>query len=209
MARPKKIGNEQCPHRDCKGLDRLGYRRRKPMRNRPDSMYVDRYFFRHNDRNIPEHYIDNCIRPNEKENVYHQLGKIYREIGYRIGKRSNRILSHADKLTKEDWTKFVQDFDWFGENVAVPMFAIAAIDMGLVEVSIDFHRELREVLRQNLMSDKNVFGFGYRFFDEKYVRPLRNEERNKKISEGWGKWPNVFTGIESESETKSIKPKTK
>ena len=99
-------------------------------------------FFRHNDRNIPEHYIDNCIRPNEKENVYHQLGKNYREIGYRIKKMSNRIFSH--KLTKEDWSKFTQDFDWFEENIAVPMYAIAAIDMGLVKVSIDFHRKLEK-----------------------------------------------------------------
>ena len=76
--------------------------------------------------------------------------------------------------------------------------------MGLVEVLyMTFIGNLEKCSAQNLMSDKNVFGFGYRFFDEKYVRPLKgNEERNKKISEGWGKWPNVFIGIESESENK-------
>ena len=58
------------------------------------------------------------------------------------------------------------------------------------------------------MSDKNVFGFGYRFFDEKYDRPVRlerNKKRNKKLSIWDGRPLNDFTGIESES--KSIKPK--
>ena len=45
----------------------------------------------------------------------------------------------------------------------------------------------------------------YVIFDRP-MRLERNKRRNAKLSEGHGKWTNVFTGIEPETETKTIKP---
>ena len=68
MARPRKIGNEQCPVPDCDGFRQLGYIRKKTSRGRPTARYITRYWFHHNDSEIREHYIDNLIRTEEKKN---------------------------------------------------------------------------------------------------------------------------------------------
>lgn len=170
-------------------------------------MYVDRYWFHHNDSNIAEHYVDNFFRSEVKENVMHRLADIYDRTGHSIEKMSNRIFSC--KPTKEDLIKFARDFEWFEQNIAIPMFAIAAIDMGLVKVSLEFHRELRAVMWENMMSNKNVFGFGYDYFYEKYDRPLRlerNKRRNKKLSEWQGRKTTDFSGVESKSINSELNP---
>ena len=126
MARPKIIGNEKCPYPECGELGRI---RRKAARNRPTSPYVHRYWFRHNDSNIQEHYVDNFVRPKEYEkNPGLKISEEYLKIGHSIDKISKRIMSFP--LNLEESKSLNLRLKWFKGNILAPLDIIADITTG-------------------------------------------------------------------------------
>lgn len=210
--RHKILGNEKCPDPDCPGSGKLGRIRRKPARNRPDSRYVDRYYFRHNDSEIKEHYVDNFVRPKEFEkNPGLKISEEYLKIGHSIEKISKRIMSFP--LTLEERKSLNIRLEWFKHNFLVPLDMIADITTGRLKVPPENRAEIRKALWElatySLYSEANPFVRGYDFIYKKYDQPRRlerNRLRNAKISKGNGRSSNEYTGIEP---AESIKTKIK
>jgi hypothetical protein len=63
----------------------------KKVRNRSTARYIERSFFRHNDRNIPEHYIDNVIKKPEVSHTMEYAVGTYMLALQRLTRQLDRI----------------------------------------------------------------------------------------------------------------------
>ena len=107
----------------------MGRKRQKSIRNRPTGRYVKYYYFRHNDSNIPEHYIDNLIRPKHKElNPGQKIAEEYFKIGHTIQKIGRRIMSFPLDKDQLEWLN--RRLEWFVDNILTPTDMIADITTG-------------------------------------------------------------------------------
>ena len=194
MARPKKIGNEKCPYPEC---GELGRKRQKSVRNRPTGRYVRYYWFRHNDSNIPEHYIDNLVNKEKEKNPGLEIAERYNKMAYWTEKIGKRIMSFP--LTKEELIWLNQRLEWHFDNIIIPCDIMADITTGRLKAPPGTKNALRKIILENLHSKYNVLGKGYRYLYVMYDRPMRlerNRVRNAKLSAGNGSTSNEFTGIE-------------
>jgi hypothetical protein len=206
MGRHKILGQEKCPYPEC---GELGRKRQKSIRNRPTGRYVRYYWFRHNDSNIPEHYIDNLISPKDKEkspNV--QLAEEIFKIAHTINKISKRIMSFPLDKEQLDWLN--RRLEWFIDNILFLHNMIADITTGRLEAPPGTSKKaLCTILKENILSENNVFGRGYIPLYVIYDRPMRlerNKIRNKKLSKWDGPPLDDFSGIESKSINSELIP---
>ena len=84
------------------------------------------------------------------------------------------------------------------DNVIAPMKIMWYITQGKLKASSEECNQLIDIFNQNVISEKNVFGLGYKRLYLKYDRPRRlerNKIRNKKLSEWSGRKTNDYTGI--------------
>ena len=80
MGRRQINGNEFCPVPTCDSLSLVRLYTKK-VRNRSTGRYVKRYYCQHNDRNIPEHYVDNYVRKKQNELLLQSpLGEIIKSL---------------------------------------------------------------------------------------------------------------------------------
>lgn len=190
--RPRKLGIEACPK-----CGNLGRRQPKPVRNRPGSRYVNRSYFRHNDRRIKECYIDNLTRPKPKEKTLMELiGDTNSRLAHDITKIIERIKTFPLNRTELEWL-FVS-LKWHERNVARPMCIMWDILNGKLRVPPGVFDKIFDDFMQNMLSEKNVLGAGYEYLYEKYDRPKRlerNRKRNKLLSEWNGRKTTDYTGI--------------
>jgi len=119
MARHQLTGTEFCPLPACYSLS-LGRYRTKNVRNRANSMYAERFYFRHNDKTIPEHYVDNYVRKKEKLDLdSHPFGKFIlsaRETIHELKRASHTMHKaieqmNAFPLTPEEIKKLTTGID--------------------------------------------------------------------------------------------------
>jgi hypothetical protein len=97
LGRHKKLGNETCPDPRCVGFLQLGRKRHKKVRGKRTSRYIDRFYFRHNDSNIPEHYVDNFVFPrSEHADIFAKLAHTF----YQIGEQVKTFPLSDDKVTR-------------------------------------------------------------------------------------------------------------
>jgi predicted ATP-grasp superfamily ATP-dependent carboligase len=89
MARHQIVGHEYCPLPSCYSLS-LGRYITKNVRNTTNGRYVKYYYYRHNDKKIPEHYVDNYVRKRQTELLQtHPLAEIIKLL--------NLLANDADK----------------------------------------------------------------------------------------------------------------
>jgi hypothetical protein len=197
--RHKKIGNEQCPK-----CGRLGRRRRKTARNSPSGLYHYRYWFRHNDSSIGEHYVDNFLKRHNGEEGFLLMMEQY------ILKRLTDIVRIIERiksfeLTDKDLKRWNRGVKWFNDNFTSPLNAVAdTTEDGEFKNSPECRRALVALARETWNSTENVFAesckYGYKYLYDKYEGPKR-QERNRlriaKLSEWHGRRTDQFSGIES------------
>ena len=203
MARPRKIGNEQCPNPDCDGFLQLGYIRKKTSRGRPTARYISRYWFRHNDSEIREHYVDNFIRPAERTKDK-EIEEGCLKAVFNMQKIVKLIVTFP--LTEEELLRWNREKEWVADNVLMPFSVIAnSVNNEQLKNSPEFREAKRKLVRllgEAMLSRDDKWEMGY---DEelykKYDLPKRlerNRTRNKELSKWHGKRTNDFTGIEPE-----------
>jgi hypothetical protein len=117
-------------------------------------------------------------------------------IVYNIKKMLNRIMTFP--LDREELLWLHGAIKWYDENVIGPMKILWYITQGKLNASSEEYNELIDIFNDNVLSDNNVFGLGYKRLYLKYDRPRRlerNKIRNKKLSEWNGRKTNDYTGI--------------
>jgi hypothetical protein len=97
LGRNKNLGNETCPDPRCIGFQELGRFRTKIARGKRTARYIDRLYFRHNDGEIPEHYVDNFVsQRNEHADIFAKMGHTI----YQIGEHVKSFPLQADEITR-------------------------------------------------------------------------------------------------------------
>jgi hypothetical protein len=89
-------------------------------------------------------------------------------------------------LDKEDLLWLNRSMNWHYENVFIPMTIMWDDLCGRVKLSPEDRDELLNMFNENMLSDKNVFGMGYKRLYQKYDRPKRlerNKKRNRLLAE--------------------------
>jgi len=199
IGRPKKLGKLPCPDPTCVGHLQLGRIRKKKARNRPTGRYVERDWFRHND-DIPkrEHYIDNFTRPPpDQKPVMDDIHGSHVRTVHDIKKMVNRIMTFP--LDREELLWLHCDLKWHHDNVFEPMKILWYITQGKLKASSEEYNQLIDIFNENVLSDNNVFGLGYKRLYLKYDRPRRlegNKRRNNKLKQKEGRKTDDYTGIE-------------
>ena len=205
--RPQKLGKIPCPDPGCDGYLQLGRIREKKGRNRPTGRYVKRDWFRHNDTNIKEHYIDNFTRPPREE----------MDVIDFMHNHESRILHYSQKLLKkistfpldrEDLIWVLSALKWQENHILLPMEilrrdVIAELGGGSggekTRLGSEAFDSVLNVLMENIKSNENLFGLGYKRLYSKYDQPrrlARNTRRNMKLKEWEGRKTDDYTGIE-------------
>jgi hypothetical protein len=209
--RHKIMGTEKCPNPKCDGFLELGRIRQKTVRNRPGGRYMKYRYFRHNDSNIHEHYVDKWIRPEERHD--NEVEEGCSKTVFDMQKIIKRIASF--ELTEKESIRWDREKEWVTDNVIKPIHVIGdSVNNEQLKNSPEFREAKKKLVRligEALLSKDDKWEMGYdEFLFERYDRPLkleRNKKRNKKLSIWDGRPLNDFTGIEPESE--SIKSKIK
>lgn len=97
MGRHKNLGNETCPDPRCIGWQELGRFRTKKARGKRTARYIDRLYFRHNESEIPEHYVDSFVSArNEFLDIFAKWGHIM----YQIGEQVKSFPLQEDEITR-------------------------------------------------------------------------------------------------------------
>jgi hypothetical protein len=194
MGRHRKLGNEICP--TCQNLFRI---RKKKVRSRTTAKWVRRSYARHNDPNIPEHYIDNFTRPKqmtpyrEMQDGYSNFGRVVRETTRRLMK-----LPLTDQELEEMWSAM----EWVTYNIACPMEILGRVYSGKLKVSQKKRQELEIQLLQGLKSKKNIFGPGgleSLSLYQKYIMPSninRRKALNQKIRDSYNYPPRTLPDLD-------------
>jgi hypothetical protein len=197
VGRPLKLGKIPCPDPSCVGHLQLGRIREKTGRNRSTGRYVKRDWFRHNDSSIKEHYIDYFTRPPpDQKPVMDDIHDSHVRIVHYIKKLFNKIMTFP--LDREELLWLCGAMKWHDDNVIAPMKILWYIAQGKIKASSKEYNQLIDIFNENVLSDKNVFGLGYKRLYLKYDRPRRlerNKKRNKKLSEWSGRKTYDYTGI--------------
>ena len=109
MGRNKILGNDSCPDPTCIGFQELGRFRTKKARGRRTARYIDRLYFRHNDIQIPEHYVDNFVsQRNEHADIFAKM----KHTLYKIGIHMRSFPLQEDEITRLNFALrcFMVDF---------------------------------------------------------------------------------------------------
>lgn len=207
MARPPITGNESCPV--CGNLGRI---RPKTSRGRINGRYIKRSWFRHNDKTIPEHYIDNFTRKkgpikwtealSRSVQVYIQLAKLVETLPLKSDERERFCSALEMKMHELNARTTMLGIlgmkaKYDRENIPVPNWLQEAhkkiTEFGdreerqrrYIDHLIEYHLDSAVEYVYNLRMSDPLYREVSKIYMN-YLRPKRlerNEKRNKKLSD--------------------------
>jgi hypothetical protein len=101
--------------------ENLGRSRYKNTRSRQSARYIRRAYFRHNDSNIPEHYIDNFKRPAKSEG-FCLLSDALAKLAHQINSMDKQVKSFS--LQEHEASRWNSALKSFSNDIGEPMLDI-------------------------------------------------------------------------------------
>jgi len=208
MGRGQILGNDMCPEERCPGYQMLGRYRGKKIRSRSTGSYRVRFYFRHNDSCIREHYADNYFRNDRKDSLELLNIQIKQQLD-RIAQSQTKLFNRYSKfpLNKRDKQLLIFVMQWncelIEESIRIQKKVIMDRHMGNLNPNINGEKLSREIYFETLeylYARTNPLSKLIPYFYEKYDRPRRlerNKKRNIKLSKWEGRKTDDYTGIES------------